>query len=161
MNEKELEALKAERADPPAMVPEPGPERPGPKRKRGRPKGTTKRPLPKKEETQALPLDSWRKATDTLLDGVTTLAGTEKRAEEERQALAVTSRNVALKRIPGTEYGEEIMLAMVALPIGISILLEFFFTKNKNEKPAHFNSGENRERQELPGAESLKPGEVR
>jgi len=151
MNEKELDNIKTERADPASMVPETSPERPAPKRKKGRPKGTSKKKLPKKEEAEALPLDNWRKATDTLLDGVTRLAKTEKRAEQEKQALAVTSRNVALKRIPGTEYGEEFMLAMVAVPIGISILFEFIFQKKGNEKPAHFNSGENGERQELSG----------
>jgi len=161
MNEKELEALKTERSPSAEVVTEPGSERPPPKRKRGRPKGTTKKPLPKKEEAQTLPLDSWRKATDNLLDGVTRLAKTEKRTDEEKQALALTSRNVALKRIPQTEYGEEIMLGMVLVPISISILVEFFFKKNQNEKPAHFNSGENREREKLPGSTGTPAGEVR
>jgi hypothetical protein len=119
-----VDAIKTERADAKANATD--------GKSAGSKAGATgKRPTTRrKRKTKAqmaeeiFPLDHWRKVSDFCLDGATTAAGTSPRSSDEKDAVAVTGRALAVKHLGATQYAEEIMFLMVVLPIGVSIAVE-------------------------------------
>jgi len=133
MNESELEALELERS---YRTTENGTANPG------------------KEDKQNLPIGPWIDTTSIIFDTITSGLGVSERVETEKKAVAISARNLAIKRIPQSEYNEEIVFICVALPIGLSIFMEYIGCKNrlKNEQreQTRFDSGENRNGEILP-----------
>ena len=100
-----LDALAAERADAPPEIPAES--------------GGDQQMPPEIDQ------DAWAETTDLVHDSATSLLGCQSRSAREKRAFAVTSRNLALKRVPGLSHTEEIAFACVAIPLGLSILLEY------------------------------------
>lgn len=131
---QEIQRIKDERAKTASAA---DTESPAP-RKRGR----------KKAEPEPEPVfkpEQFLDFTTFLLDGITNTLETSTRTNQEKVALASATCAVANKRIPDSEYGEEIVLAFVLLPIGASILFEY--VTRRNEKQARIDIGEERDRE--------------
>jgi hypothetical protein len=119
---KQMDRLKAERA---ARPPEPGENDPTLP-------GIPGRAIPNDPET-VMPLKPWQQTVDLILDTLTTAAGCQQRTEREKSALAITSRNVAVKRAAFSKHAEEIALLAIALPMGVSIVVEILARRNKSK----------------------------
>lgn len=136
MNESELEALEVERS---YRTAENGTANPG------------------KEDKQNYPIGPWIDTTSIIFDTITSGLGVSERVEAEKKAVAISARNVAVKRIPQMEYSEEIVFLCVALPIGLSVFMEYISSKNrvKNEqgKQTRVSSGQNRNGEITPDQE--------
>lgn len=130
MNEKtkgELDALKNERSAEKAEVEATGNDNATGSEtgRKTRAKSTRKGRKPKAAiADEMFPVETWRSVTDFILDGATSAANTAERSEEEKQAFSVTSRAVAAKRLPTSQYAEEIMFGIVVVPIALSIFFE-------------------------------------
>jgi len=100
-------------------------------------KRRTKKELVEEERSaadEALPLETWRQVTDYALDGTTEVLGVTARSENEKSAVATTTRAVVIKRLPAAAYAEEFMCLLVLVPLSLSITFEFLGKRRKEEK---------------------------
>ena len=87
----------------------------------------------KAKQDASLPIEQVEGVTSFFLDSTTNLLGTSKRSDDERTAVAQVSRNLFLKRVPSMENSEEILFALVVLPIGAAILFEWLERRNPDD----------------------------
>ncbi len=131
----EIQKIKSERTQNAASGAVEG--EPAPKKRR--------RTRKKAEPEPAFKPEQFLDFTTFMLDGVTSTLGTSTRTNQEKVALATATCAVCNKRIPNSEYGEEIVLAFVLLPIGASILFEYLTKQRRDEESTRIDFGAQRD----------------
>ena len=111
----------------------------------------------KAKQEASLPIEQVEGVTSFFLDSTTNLLGCSVRSDEEKTAVAGVSRNLFLKHVPGMEKSEEILFALVVLPIGAAILFEWLEKRNNEKVETSDNNRTDRKREKPPG-EPAPPG---
>lgn len=93
----------------------------------------------KKPEADILPLETFKEVSDAILDiPPATFENLTQAGEAQKMAVAKSGRAVVVKRMAGAENFNEIVLALVLVPLAIKWILEIFkgfFNESEKQTP--------------------------